>query len=115
MPAIAFAGNFIFLNIGRLYQEGMSEEELYNVTRKAWRAATRRRGLVQYAAGVQGGIIRSVYCVESWQPCTEPQFARRWEFTQLPPNDDLRQRYVGQSSAPYMPPGARFVVQYNFS
>lgn len=109
---VRFAGNFIFLNINQFYRDGMSAADLYEATRRAWRVAACRRERVQYAAAVQGGTIRAVYQVESWRPA--PEFAGRWEFEQAPPDAEWQSRYVGQPSDPYMPPGSRFVVQYNF-
>ncbi|RTQ50195.1 hypothetical protein EJV47_11210 [Hymenobacter gummosus] len=114
MKPITFAGNFVFLNVSRLYRVGMSEAELYDITRQAWRVAPCRRERVQYAAAVQGGLVRAVYRVRRWRPCAVPKLAGRWEFEQAAPEAGLRERYVGQPAAPYMPPGSRFVVQYNF-
>ena len=113
-PVVHFIGNFIFLNLNQQYRPGMSDDELYQAARQAWRTAAWRRARVQYAAVVYQGIVRAVYKVQGWQPCLVPGLEGLWEFNRTSRRENFA-RYVGQPSAPYMPPGAQHVVQYNFT
>ena len=62
MPATSqFIGNFIFLNLNQFYRPNMSDEELYQAARQAWRTAPWRRKKVQYAAAVYDGTVQAVY------------------------------------------------------
>lgn len=107
--------NFIFLNINRFYRPAMSDDELYQATRQTWRVAAWRRTKVQYAVAVYDGVIRAVYEIARWQPCMIPELSGRWEFDRTSRSKEEFSRYIGQPSAPYMPSGARYTVQYNFT
>jgi len=103
----------VFLNINRLYRADLTDTELYDITRRAWRMAARRRERVRLAFGVVQGHIKSVYQVAEadWKDC-EGKFAGRCEFECV--LTDEHQAYIGQSVSEFMPAGARFVVRYNF-
>lgn len=110
-----FTGDFIFLNLNRFYRPMMTNDEIYQAARQAWRAAAWRRAKIQYAAAVYDGVVRAVYEVARWQPCLLPNLLGRWEFDRISPSSEDFSSYIGQSSAPYMPRGARYAIQYNFT
>ena len=116
MPASNhFIGNFTFLNLNQLYRPAMSDDELYQAARQAWRVATWRRAKVRYAAAVHDGSIRAVYAVGRWRLCLVPELLGRWKFDRISRSSGDFGHLIGQSSAPYMPRGARCAVQYNFT
>lgn len=79
----------VLIQIPRSWHEGISDEELYEVTRGVWRIGERRER-VELAFSVAGGIVREVYRVLSWHPAgSTPCHMRplgdvcidgRWEF-----------------------------------
>lgn len=63
--------NIVILKISRSYRDGMSETELYDVTRGCWK---RRLASVQnadYALAVVNGIVKEVYQIDEWLPAEE--------------------------------------------
>ncbi len=67
----------IIVKINRLYRRGMTDDELYEVTRKRWVIGARRHN-ARFAFAVAGGIIRQVYVIDEWYPSVE--VPNRWEF-----------------------------------
>ena len=60
------------IRINRLFERGMTEEALYEATRKWWRVGPRRRQLgttwaPEWAMAVFGGVVRAVYRIEAWE------------------------------------------------
>lgn len=90
----------------------MSDEELYEATRRWWRIGV-RRDQVDYAFGVHGGRVLACYRVEGWEPApdTPPGGRPRWEFwgSRVP---DLERQYVGVDMRPYLPVGAQNPLRY---
>ncbi len=121
MRQIAIIEPAIFIRIAKLYSEGMSPQELYEVTRGVWCIAQRRE-TVQLALAVAGGIIREVFAVGTWHPAgTTPYFTRqlsavripgRWEFVGELASDAVRSKYVGQVVAHYFSRGAVNPITY---
>ena len=81
----------VLIRINRNYERGMTDEELYEATRKWWVIADAKRrigmsGAPQWAMAVYAGIVRAVYRIEAWErPSDEdsavhPKLARRWGF-----------------------------------
>lgn len=81
----------VLIRINRLFDRGMTDDELYEATRKWWRVHQRRRQLdqecaPQWAMAVYGGVVRAVYRIESWERPTrddvrvDAKRAKRWAF-----------------------------------
>ena len=56
----------LLIKINRLYKPTMSEEEIYEVTRKWWRCNPHRRR-PDVALAVYRGIVRAAYHIEAWE------------------------------------------------
>jgi hypothetical protein len=99
----------IILNVNRLYQRFMTEQELYEITRSAWIVAAKRRKLVHYAIAAYRGLVREVYEVTNWN-----QKEKRWEFTGKRAKQSIRDKYLNQSLKNYIKQGSRNPVRYSF-
>ena len=109
----------ILIRINRLYQPGMTADELYDVTRGSWKVGTRRDG-AEYALAIYKGEVLEVYSIEAWHPGgTTPYKTRvqtnpagRWEFTGSIAPKPIRSKYVGCSVAHYFLRGSANPVMY---
>ncbi|MBK8232067.1 MAG: hypothetical protein IPK72_16170 [Candidatus Eisenbacteria bacterium] len=111
----------ILVRVNRLFREGMTEHELYEVTRGVWKLGPRREK-AGYALAVFRRVVRGVYAIHSWHPAgTVPYETRqgrevrqpgRWEFVggEAPPR--VQAAYLGRSVEVYLPRGSRNPVIY---
>lgn len=80
-PVVIDPGHRVALiRINRLFERGMSEEELYEATRKWWRVSAHRHrpgtaSAPEWAMAVFGGIVRAVYRIEAWEYATAKDIA----------------------------------------
>jgi uncharacterized protein len=74
----------ILITVNRLYRHGMTEEQLYAITRGNWVVRESRLPQIQYAFCVYGGIVRQAYRVLGWHPAharrAEQKHQDRWRF-----------------------------------
>jgi len=111
----------ILIRINKLYHFGMTEAELYDATRSAWRAGE-RKDKARYAFAVYEGIVREVYRITGWLPggstfAAQNQGRRRqrpgrWEFVGTLAEDRVRQRYVNSYVGHLFPKGAQNPIAY---
>lgn len=106
-PQAIITEKVILINIRKRFYRGMSQDELYESTRKSWKATPLRHN-PQFAFAIYNGIIRQVYEIDRWYPSYEGQ--KRWMF-------DGRialhkQEYIGQSVVKYLTLGAQNPVKY---
>ena len=96
----------ILIRINQLYKYGMTEQELYDATRSAWRVQQEKREKVEYAFSIFEGVIREVYKINGWHPGGDTFNSRytgidvnrdgRWEFVGILANDKLRKKYINR-------------------
>ncbi len=101
----------IIININRLYKRFISEEELYNATRSAWKVASNRRINTKYAIAAYRGLVREVYEIESWNINS---YGDRWEFVGKVAKPEIRERYINQSLSNYVKKGSQNPIKYTF-
>ena len=106
-PAITISEPVLLIIINKLYRRGMSETELYEITRSRWKVAPERRK-PKYALAVYNGIVRQVYLIDSWSKSVADP--KRWEFQGTIAND--LQHYVGKSVSSYITVGAQNPIKY---
>jgi uncharacterized protein len=103
----------ILITINRLYRRGMSQDELYEITRGNWVVGVRREK-VRYAFSVYNGIVRQVYSIQRWNPALagdpEQKTRKRWRFEGSITNE--LQHYVGGSVGNYITLGAQNPIKY---
>jgi uncharacterized protein len=82
-PAPAITEPALLIKIPGLWTPTMTQEELYNATRRWWKVGD-RRFKAKYAFSVNRGVIRQVYAIESWcqwKPEEADKPGIRWGFT----------------------------------
>lgn len=84
-----------------LYVYGMSEPEMWEVTRKSWRI--KRRDDYKYAFCVHAGIVRGVWRITGWDPQSDWKPKQRRGFLGEPAWD-LWETHVGGHVGQYLPP-----------
>jgi hypothetical protein len=105
----------VTININKEYRPSMSADDLYNVTRSAWKLRRERAERAQYAFAVYRGTILEVYEIDRWVPggttskefwrerlqrrgdLEHPaQYAGRYEFIGRVGLENIRKKYVGR-------------------
>jgi hypothetical protein len=112
----------ILIRITKQYRYGMTDQELYDATRTAWRVDKKKRSHIEYAFAVYEGVIREVYRVTGWHDGGSTfntltgghrrHRPGRAEFvgTLAPP--DIRNRYIDRFVGDLFLPGARYPFRY---
>ena len=60
--------NIVIIKINKSFREGMSETELYDVTRGCWKRKIASVEKADYALAVVYGIVKEVYQIDEWLP-----------------------------------------------
>ena len=111
----------ILIRINKLYRYGMTDAELYDATRSAWRVGP-KRDQARYALSVFEGVVREVYHITQWLPAGSTFNVRRdgrgqrepnrWEFVGTIADDRARRRYVNRYVGHLFNQGARNPISY---
>lgn len=111
----------LLIRISQYFREGISSEELYEVTRGVW-VIGERRSNVQYALSVANGIVQGVYAVKSWHPAastpyntrslSDVTYPGRWEFLGEPAPTAIQEKYLYKSVAHYFKKGSANPIMY---
>lgn len=101
--------NIIIIKINRSYCEGMSETELYDVTRGCWKRKIASVEKADYALAVVYGIVKEVYQIDEWLPAenevretipyNEAVDAGRIIFRGRTADGEIRKKYLDYSVA----------------
>ena len=93
----------IVFKISRLYYAGMGADELYEMTRGAWKAGN-NRDKAEYAIALYHGVAKEVYCINKWHPAGTLQYKKRdisnwkhsgrWEFEGAVAEKSVRDLYI---------------------
>ena len=112
-PIIEIKEPAIIIIVNRLFERGISDERLYEITRAKW-VIGKRRNHAKYALSVYNGIVRQVYEIQRWFPITEIRQGQksrdRWGFDGIVAKD--LQHYVGGSVEKYITIGAQNPIKY---
>ena len=101
----------MLIRIKQTYRDGISKEELFEVTRGIWKVGTKRER-AQYAFAVFKGIIKEVYRINRWLPAGTLEYKHRsdanklknpdrWEFDGVLAEEAIRDQFIGKSCAQY--------------
>jgi hypothetical protein len=111
----------LLIRIAKLYNAGMTPQQLYEATRGVWRLGPDKDS-AQFALSIANGVVQEVYAVGAWhQAGTTPYFTRplsqvsipgRWEFTGKVAVPAIRDKYLGKSVAHYFEKGNASPVNY---
>lgn len=106
----------MLIRINKLYRPGMSPDELYEATRRAWRARGRRRDTARFACAVFEGVVREVFEIGQWRKASpregEAWKGDRWEFVGKIADESVRSKYLGCPAKSYFTRGARNPITY---
>lgn len=97
--------NIIALNVKNSYNENMTDDELYDITRGFWRVNYEMAQLIDYAFCVYKGEIKQVYKIKKWLPAgsiprpTLPDVEvpkKRYEFVGEIAEKEIQDKYIGK-------------------
>lgn len=101
--------NIVIIKINKSFREGMSETELYDVTRGCWKRKIASVENADYALAVVYGIVKEVYQINEWLPAenevretipyNEAVDAGRIIFKGRIADEEIRKRYLDYSVA----------------
>jgi len=111
----------LLIRINQLYRYGMSERELFEVTRGVWKLGARRTQ-AKYAFAVYKGVVREVYEIGGWHPAgtldyltrnaADLRLEGRWEFEGHVADAMLREKYIDGSVSHYFAGNSQNPVTY---
>lgn len=111
----------ILVNIARSFRQGMPPIQLYDLTRSCWKVAAPRCEKARYAFAVYQGLVKEVYEITAWLrsgttfrhdfpagiDCNDRQ-----EFVGTVANENVRQKYLGNSVEHYLNPPSQNPIRY---
>lgn len=100
----------LLININKRYYREMTDEELYQSTRKSWVVGDRKKN-AKFAVATYRGLTREVYEINEWHP-SEVGGKVRWGFHGCKANETIRKELRYKSIAPYFPKGAANPIKY---
>jgi uncharacterized protein len=110
-PKIKIAEPAMLITVNKLYERGMSDNELYEITCGNW-VVGERRNKAKFAFSVYKGIVRQVYEIQKWFPVIarsrDAKTQDRWRFNGIVSQD--LQHYVGGNVERYI--GAQNPIKY---
>jgi hypothetical protein len=111
----------ILIRITKLYRYGMTDAELYDATRSAWKVGPQREK-AELAFAVFEGVVREVYQITQWLPAGSTFSYRRdgrrieepgrWEFVGTIADDRARNRYRDRYVGHLFTQGAQNPISY---
>lgn len=104
---VAISEPSILIVVNKLYYRGISEEDLYEITRKHW-VVSPKQHKAKYAFAVYNGVVRQVYEIERWY--RSPSYPKRWAF--MGKVAENMQHYINGSVSRYVTWGAQNPIKY---
>ncbi|SCY69812.1 hypothetical protein SAMN02910292_02556 [Lachnospiraceae bacterium XBB2008] len=116
--------NIIMIRINQNYHYGMSDFEIYEVTRCCWKVNIEQARKVEYALSVYDGIVIECFKVLDWVPAystmhifkqpeeTKLKDERRYEFIGNIAEEPIRSKYVGKVVSDLFPKGNQNPIKY---
>lgn len=94
----------LVIKINQLYRREMTQEELYEATRKYWKLSQTNAEKMTYTFAVANGIIRGVFKPECWYVDTREEMIgkpKRIAFTGEVASKEICEQYIGKSINQY--------------
>ena len=117
----------LIIRVNKLYRDGISPSELYEITRGVWKVGARKSS-VENVFSVYRGEVKEVYKIKTWHPAlTTPYQIRtekditlnggismegRWEFIGEIAEPTKRNKYLNKSVAFLFEKGSANPVKY---
>lgn len=100
----------LLININKRYYREITDEELYQATRKSWVVGDRKK-YAKFAIATYRGLTREIYEIHEWHP-SEVGGKVRWGFHGSIACDEIRKELRYKSIASYFPKGAANPIKY---
>ncbi|WP_156848598.1 hypothetical protein [Collinsella intestinalis] len=117
-----FLEDAVLVKVNQLYRNGMSDFELYEVTRGFWRVDKSKVEGIHLALAVYDGMVLEAYEIAAWLPAgsgmcaarsvCQAELAHRMEFVGRVANRCIRDRYVGKGVSGLYAPGSANPIRY---
>lgn len=117
-----FLEDAVLVKVNQLYRNGMSDFELYEVTRGVWRVDKSKVEGIHLALAVYDGMVLEAYEIAAWLPAGSGMFAtrvvgqselaHRMEFVGRVADQRIRDRYVGKGVSGLYAPGGANPIRY---
>lgn len=117
-----FLEDAVLVKVNQLYRNGMSDFELYEVTRGFWRVDKSKVEGIHLALAVYDGMVLEAYEIAAWLPAgsgmcaarsvSQAELAHRMEFVGRVANRCIRDRYVGKGVSGLFAPGSANPIRY---
>lgn len=117
----------LIIRVNKLYREGISPSESYEITRGVWKVGDRRSS-VENVFSVYHGEVKEIYKVKTWHPALttnyevrtekgitlngEISMKGRWEFIGEVAAPSVRSKYLNMSVASLFERGSANPVKY---
>ncbi len=120
--SVRISEKVILININRLFQDNLTQDDLYEITRGIWRLNPERAKSAKYALAVFQGTVVEVFSIHdwveagtteyTWRKFTESEKENRFEFVGEIAEDQIRNKYLGKNIRDYFPLGAQNPIRY---
>jgi hypothetical protein len=120
--SIRISEKVVLININRLYQDNLTQDELYEITRGIWRLKPERAKNAKYAFAIYQGVVVETFLIHDWvqagtteyisREFTESEKENRYEFVGVIAEDQIRIKYLGKNIRDYFPLGAQNPIRY---
>ncbi|MFR3451302.1 MAG: LEM-3-like GIY-YIG domain-containing protein [Collinsella sp.] len=117
-----FLEDAVLVKVNQLYRNGMSDFELYEVTRGFWRVDTSKVEGIHLALAVYDGMVLEAYEIAAWLPAgsgmcaarsvSQAELAHRMEFVGRVANRCIGDHYVGKGVSGLYAPGSANPIRY---
>ena len=117
-----FLEDAVLVKVNQLYRNGMSDFELYEVTRGFWRVDKSKVEGIHLALAVYDGMVLEAYEIAAWLPAgsgmcadrsvSQAELAHRMEFVGRVAERCIRDRYVGKGVSGLYAPGSANPIRY---
>lgn len=98
----------IIININKLYKRFMTDDELYEVTKQAWKLGT-KKNQANYVVASYRGLVREVYKIDNWY-----SIGNRSGFNGIIAEEEIRGKYKDQSLENYIKKGNQNPIKYTY-
>lgn len=105
-PPVEIQHRVALIRINQLYRAGMSDADLYKVTREWWRM---KPGRADWAFAVYNGIVRAVYRIDPAGWTSDER--GRWRFSGER-DVALEELYAWRDVTAYFPAGGQYPIRY---
>ncbi|GAB6142184.1 hypothetical protein JCM14076_29130 [Methylosoma difficile] len=89
----------ILIRVAQLFRKGMSDQEIYEITRGVWKVGENREK-AEYAFCIANNVVQEIYKIQKWNPAVtnsyetriviKSEWKDRWEFNGQVASETMR-------------------------